>query len=506
MHYRTKRRQTRRALLAAAVALVALPAAAAQAAEVTAVGTEIIVEDKGGFMVPTQHNRLIAEALPGGELRLVDQVPLVSKTATCLNVTSTELRCIRPSTSPISKLVFRAGDGDDQLRPAGSLPIEYKGGDGDDLYVGARTAAGTRVDFEGGSADDDLAHYTNAETGVNVTKDNLANDGRPGGQDRDNIHKDVDVVTGTHFDDRFGGVIGEVDFEEFRPLGGDDAVFGADGITTVDMGSAKDGADRVVAGVFTEVSYAKRTNPIRVGVDLEGANDGETGERDELVGVHAVVGGNGDDTLFAASRPDGITLDGGPGDDTVTGTTQRDRLTGGLDRDTLVGRDGSDTLTADEGDIDRVLCGGGLADVAFTDTAEEEISGCETRKSVGTLRLTPKALHAEAGETTRLELNWRHPTAWKQLRTIELRLTRAGAPVGEVTIRPRGERISADGAVKLDRAATRLTTKGKLVRVRLALQLDQNLAGRTLKAEVEATDKRGQRQLERGAGTVRIAE
>jgi hypothetical protein len=83
MHYRTTRRQTRRALLATALAVAALPTAA-QAAEVTAVGTEIIVEDKGGFMVPVQHNRLIAEALPGGELRLVDQVPLVSKTATCV--------------------------------------------------------------------------------------------------------------------------------------------------------------------------------------------------------------------------------------------------------------------------------------------------------------------------------------------------------------------------------------------------------------------------------------
>jgi uncharacterized membrane protein len=57
MHYRTvagQRRRTRRALLAAALpatlAVVALPAAAAQAAEVTAVGTEIVVEDRRGFM------------------------------------------------------------------------------------------------------------------------------------------------------------------------------------------------------------------------------------------------------------------------------------------------------------------------------------------------------------------------------------------------------------------------------------------------------------------------
>lgn len=504
MHYRTTRRQARRALLAAALAVVALPAPA-PAAEVTAIGTEIVVEDKAGpFGVGAQANRLIAEALPGGELRLVDQFALVSTSPTCLNVTPVEVRCIRPSSSAISKLVFRAHGGDDQLRASGSLPVAFEGGNGDDLYVGARTAAPTRVDFKGGLGDD-LAHYTNAEAGVDVSKDDVANDGRPGTGDRDNIRKDVDVVTGTQFADRLRGMIGIAGIEEFRPLGGNDIVVGADALaTTVDMGSASDGADKIVAGRFTQVAYAKRTNPGRVGVDLDGANDGETGEGDELVGVHVVTGGSGDDTLFAASRPDGIILDGGAGDDTVTGTTQPDRLTGGLGRDLLIGRDGSDTLIADEGDIDRVLCGGGFADVAFTDTAEEEISGCETRKSVGTLRVTPKFLHAEAGETARLKLSWRHPKAWRQLRTIELRLTRDGAPVGEVTIRPRGERIAARGAVQLDRAASRLTSKGKAVRARLAIRLADGLRGQTLKAEVEATDTRGARQLVR-AGTVRVA-
>ena len=505
MHHRTTRRQARRALLATALAVAALPAAAAQAAEVTAVGTEIVVEDRTGpFGVGAQANRLIAEALPGGELRLVDQVELTSSSPTCVNVTTVEVRCVRPSSSPISKLVFRAHGGDDQLRASGSLPMAFEGGNGDDLYVGARTASPTRVDFKGGLGDD-LAHYTNARTGVDVSKDDVADDGRPGAGDRDNIRKDVDVVTGTHFADRLRGMTGIAGIEEFRPLGGDDVVVGADAMaTTVDMGAAVDGADRIVAGRFTQVSYARRSNPVRAGVDLDGADDGEAGEGDELVGVRVVTGGSGDDTLFAASRPDGIILDGGPGDDTVTGTTQADRLTGGLGRDLLIGRDGSDTLIADEGDIDRVLCGAGSADVAFTDTAEEEISGCETRRSVGTLRLAPKVLRAVAGETARLQLSWRHPEGWKQLRTIELRLTRDGVPVGEVTIRPHGERIAASGAVRLDRAASRLTRKGKAVRARLAVRLAVGLGGQTLKAEVEATDTRGARQLER-AGTVRVA-
>ena len=104
-----------------------------------------------------------------------------------------------------------------------------------------------------------------------------------------------------------------------------------------------------------------------------------------------------------------------------------------------------------------------------------------------------------------LRLRWQHPRAWRELRRIELRLYRDGAPVGEVAIRPRGQRIAADGAVALVRKASRLTAKGKRVSARLAIRPDRSLAGQTLKVEVEATDVRGRRQLEREAGTIRVA-
>jgi hypothetical protein len=52
---------------------------------------------------------------------------------------------------------------------------------------------------------------------------------------------------------------------------------------------------------------------------------------------------------------------------------------------------------------------------------------------------------------------------------------------------------------------TRLTTDGKTVTARLAVRLDDSLAGRTLTAEVAATDRRGRRQLNRAAGTVIVA-
>jgi hypothetical protein len=81
-----------------------------------------------------------------------------------------------------------------------------------------------------------------------------------------------------------------------------------------------------------------------------------------------------------------------------------------------------------------------------------------------------------------------------------------GRPVGEGTVRPRGARIAADGAVALVRRGTRVTRKGKAVTARLALQLDESVAGEMLSLDVTTVDARGRRQVEHIAGTVRVAE
>jgi hypothetical protein len=83
---------------------------------------------------------------------------------------------------------------------------------------------------------------------------------------------------------------------------------------------------------------------------------------------------------------------------------------------------------------------------------------------------------------------------------------RTRPPRREIAIRPRANRVTADGDVELARNHSRLTHKGKTVTARLAIRLDDSLAGQTVKAEVEATDTRGRRQLERNAGTVGVAE
>jgi hypothetical protein len=158
----------------------------------------------------------------------------------------------------------------------------------------------------------------------------------------------------------------------------------------------------------------------------------------------------------------------------------------------------------DDETVDTLFCGAGL-DEATTDATEATVRDCETRTAVGTLHLGPTRLQATAGETARLRLSWRHPQGWRKLRKVELRLTRDAVRVGGITIRPRGGRISDRGAVEVIRKRTRLTRKGKTVAARLAVRLDESLAGQSLKAEVEATDTRGAHQLERDAGTVRVA-
>jgi Ca2+-binding RTX toxin-like protein len=215
------------------------------------------------------------------------------------------------------------------------------------------------------------------------------------------------------------------------------------------------------------------------------------------------IGGTNFRDVLAGGSP-ANTIDGFGGPDTITGGLGDDTLSAGAANNGIVAGPGNDVIFARNGQIDNIDCGDNT-DTADRDTDENRVVGCE-RGQVGLLRLTPKAVAAQAGQITRLRLSWRHPRAWRQLRKVELRLvTQDGQSMGEVTIRPRGGRITADGAVQLVRKQSRLTRKGKTVSARLAPRLDDSLAGQALRVEVEATDRQGRRQLERNAGTVRVA-
>jgi len=407
------------------------------------------------------------------------------------------------------------GDGNDTARNIHTqLPVLIEGGSdrGQDTYDAGNPPFLTQVKFRGGDGVD-FASYAGAGQGpggrgVRISNDGVANDGRPG-LDTDNIGRDVEVLTGSRFADEITGAGDRVVANTFVEGGqGDDVLrAGSSGRNVVfEMGPVADGADKILGGPTpTIIDYRDRTRAVTATLNFGGADDGEAGEGDEIIGGNeAVFGGAAGDIIRA---PFGSTaaheLFGTGGDDTIDGADGNDRLTGGPGADTITAFRGDDRIFAKDGEKDTLTCG------FDTDTAEadgfDSVGFCEN-VTIGVLRLAPKALRTKAGQAARLRLSWRHPKAWKQLKTIELRLlSREGLAVGEVTIRPRAQRISAHGAVRLAAKHSRLARKGRTVSARLALRLDQSLAGRRLRLEVEATDQRGRRQLEPKAGRIRVA-
>jgi Ca2+-binding RTX toxin-like protein len=401
----------------------------------------------------------------------------------------------------VQRLTIQLGPGHDVFTSRTALDTLVIGFGGDDVYVGAAHNLRNRVEFIGRDGTD-AAMYLSSTTGVRVTKDEQANDGRPG-FDFDNIRGDVEKLVGSPHNDVLTGSNSSAP-EYLDGNMGDDVLKGLGGPDVFLTQFQADGADQITGGPGVDtVDYSGRTRPITATLNFGGADDGEAGERDQLIGANErIIGGRAGDTIKA---PAGSTashqLEGGPGNDTIHGADGADTLIGGPGSDTLLAFGGSDTVLAADNESDTVGCGAGT-DTAHVDNRDGH-SSCENRP-VGRLSVGPKAITAAAGKPARLQLSWRHPQAWRKLRTVTLRLTRDGVEVGAIEVRPRAGQISADGAVALARKQSRVGHRGKSVVARLALRIDGALAGATLKAHVEATDVNGTRQVEGNAATIRV--
>jgi RTX calcium-binding nonapeptide repeat (4 copies) len=254
-------------------------------------------------------------------------------------------------------------------------------------------------------------------------------------------------------------------------------------------------------------------------VTLEGLSIGTN----PLYGTSVIDGGDGDDVLVGGNRND--SLIGGPGNDQLFGGDRDDRLTGGPGVDLLDAGAGNDQLFARDGERDALH--GGLG----TDTAQTELPGTDTIDGVetvdaqpvgvvpasgdvgdsaivevGRLRLGDRTVTAKAGKTTRLSMSWTHPTSWRLLKMINVTLYRGADAVGNVYVRPHGERLTAHGAIKLVAGTSRLTHRGKTVSMRLAVRLPGSLAGQKLRVGVEAADLDGHRQLVPDAGSISVTK
>jgi hypothetical protein len=180
-------------------------------------------------------------------------------------------------------------------------------------------------------------------------------------------------------------------------------------------------------------------------------------------------------------------------------------IDGPLSGDQLQGDDGNDTLfTHDFRSSDHSFGLGGFDQLTKDpgDTAGSDVDRINV-VGVGRLRLAPTAVTAHAGKPARVELAWKHPKAWKQLRSLKLRASDAGEVLGSIRIDPARGRISGHGALYAARGST-VAHHGKWVTARLRLRPSKQFAGRTLRLAVQAMDVRAGRQLEPLAGSLTI--
>ncbi|OLE30610.1 MAG: hypothetical protein AUG44_00975, partial [Actinobacteria bacterium 13_1_20CM_3_71_11] len=204
------------------------------------------------------------------------------------------------------------------------------------------------------------------------------------------------TITGTAGNDRIIGTAGN---DVISAGAGNDTVLGLDGNDTVCLGPGDDvfdggnGDDTMVAdavpdgrdvfagsGVDRDIAtYAARTTPVTITLDGV-ANDGASGEGDNIgPNVTVVIGGSGNDVINSAAAKFQTVLQGGPGNDRISGNfdligdSGDDTLTfTGTGSGGLFGGDGNDTITGGPstdniggGNGNDTLIGGGDGDSIF---------------------------------------------------------------------------------------------------------------------------------------------
>ena len=164
---------------------------------------------------------------------------------------------------------------------------------------------------------------------------------------------------------------------------GNDRAFGGAGADDMRGGSGNDvlggglGSDRMSGGSGRDiVVYGQRGAAVFVTIGA-GANDGVARERDNVMAdVEDVQGGRGNDVLTGNGRSNRLT--GGGGKDRLLGKGGSDVLIGGDSDDRIDAREGATGAgsAAQAGSVDRVVCGGGN-DTALVDPVDIVDPGCE---------------------------------------------------------------------------------------------------------------------------------
>ena len=488
-----------RALLGAALAAVAIPASAS-AATITVHDTASAPPHAFSYTAaPGEANNVRYEETANGSTLVSDAAPLRivggSSLDGCRLNGAGDVLCA-PNVRPSG---IELGDGNDTIRYRASEDLglpRFGGGldagaGNDTIFAGIRRNDAGTLFILGGSGTADKVTYAEAPSGATVSLDGQSNDDVITG-DRHNVFSGVEAVEGSSFGDRIDGSDAS-HRERFTGGLGLDILNGGNGPDVFHEGPVASGSDDINGeGGIDLVDYSQRTQGVVIDHDFS-FDDGAPGERDLVdPSVEDMFGSQAVDHITAGPGPNVIR--GFGGGDTIRTGLGNDTLDGGTGVDTLLAEDGDDTLDAADNTPDVMRCGLGT-DTLNRDLQDVDATGCETVNSVGTLALAAK------GSTLRVA--WTHPVSWKQLRRVTVRLKDGRKVAGQVTIRPRGERIDDSGAVHVKRS--KLVSRGKTVTAKLTLRYDRKLAGKRLKADVVAVDVRATKQVERNAATLRVA-
>jgi Ca2+-binding RTX toxin-like protein len=224
--------------------------------------------------------------------------------------------------------VMAGGAGNDNL-DGGTGSNTLSGGDGNDFMT-----AGTSADSFDGGAGTDTVSYSTRTVAINVSLDNVANDGQ--------------TTILTLPPPSLPIIIPEADNVR-------------DSVENVTTGS---GNDTIVASALVSANNTFNGGSGNDRLEGRGGNDVLLGSS----GDDVLLGGSGNDNLQGASGNDQLL--GGSGNDAMLGGTGNDVLVGGSGADSMRGEDGNDVIVASDGFADTLIDGGAGFDIADVDAAD----------------------------------------------------------------------------------------------------------------------------------------
>jgi hypothetical protein len=216
-------------------------------------------------------------------------------------------------------------------------------------------------------------------------------------------------------------------------------------------------------------------------------------------------GGAGDDRVTGGELGD--DLRGGAGDDRLDGGAGNDQITGDAGRDTLIGGLGDDLLAARDGEVDIVDCGPG-ADRVSAD-AIDALAACETDVNAPTAPVTSPGAPAAAPDRTAPSAGLGLPNRPRRIGTVlrnGVLVTLRASEASTIRVRlHRGSRGRGPGAGS---QVTRTLQASGVVRIRVRVSgasRRRHAAQRrtTLTIRAVVTDRAGNRRIVDRALTLR---